>query len=147
METGQLITAYLVSAVVAGLIATIVALAKRRHPGYWMLACFLFPPLIFLLLILPKGKNVHNPQRDPFGGKRMRTRTLKLFRSSHLCSSLAVSMMIGMRRTSQPYVDAMGRAARLWHLRRYSTPTDGAPPCCSRLTHADLSSPWIRIAH
>jgi hypothetical protein len=27
----------------------------------------------------------------------------------------------------RPYVDAMGQAARLWHHRRYSTPTDGAP--------------------
>ena len=69
METGQLITVYLVSAVVAGLIVTIVARAKRRHSGYWMLACFLFPPFILLLLVLPKGKHVHNPQRDPFGGK------------------------------------------------------------------------------
>ena len=69
METGQLITVYLVSAVVAGLVATIVARAKRRHSGYWMLACLLFPPFILLLFVLPKGKNVHNPQRDPFGGK------------------------------------------------------------------------------
>ena len=70
METGQLITIYLVSAVVAGLIATIVARAKRRHSGYWMLGCFLFPPLLLLLLVLPKGKNVHDPERDPFDGKK-----------------------------------------------------------------------------
>jgi hypothetical protein len=69
MDTGQLITVYLVSAVVAGLAATMVARAKRRHSGYWMLVCFLFPPLILLLLILPKGQNAQDPQRDPFEGK------------------------------------------------------------------------------
>lgn len=66
MDTGQLITIYLVAAFVAGLVATMVARAKNRHSGYWMLVCFLFPPLILLLLVLPKGKNVHDPQRDPF---------------------------------------------------------------------------------
>jgi hypothetical protein len=69
MDTGLLITVYLVSAFVAGLAATMVARAKYRHAGYWMLACFLFPPLILLLLLLPKGRNVQDPRRDPFDGK------------------------------------------------------------------------------
>jgi cyanate permease len=67
METGMLITVYLTSALVAGLAATLVARAKNRHSGYWMLVCFLLPPLILLLLILPKGRHVYHPRRDPFG--------------------------------------------------------------------------------
>jgi hypothetical protein len=69
MDTGMLMTVYLATALVAGLVATMVARAKNRHSGYWMLICFLFPPLILLLFILPKGGNVHDPQRDPFEGK------------------------------------------------------------------------------
>jgi hypothetical protein len=68
MDTGQLMTVYLASALVAGLAATMVARAKNRHSGYWMLICFLFPPLILLLLVLPKGGNLQDPQLDPFEG-------------------------------------------------------------------------------
>jgi hypothetical protein len=66
MGTGMLITVYLTSAFVGGVLASSVAAAKNRHPGYWMIFCFLIPPLIFLLLILPKGRYFHNPHRDPF---------------------------------------------------------------------------------
>ena len=66
METGMLITVYLTSALVAGLIAGIVAPAKRRHGGYWVMFCFLCPPLVILLLILPRGRFYHDPRRDPF---------------------------------------------------------------------------------
>lgn len=69
MDTGQLITVYLVSALVAGLVATLVARAKRRHSGYWMLLCFLFPPLVLLLLVLPKGRILRDAERDPFADK------------------------------------------------------------------------------
>jgi hypothetical protein len=69
METGQLITVYLAAALVSGLAATMVARAKNRHSGYWMLVCFLVPPLILLLLVLPRGRNRQDPQRDPFDGK------------------------------------------------------------------------------
>jgi hypothetical protein len=66
METGMLITVYLTSALVAGLLAGIIAPAKRRHGGYWVLFSFLFPPSVLLLLILPRGRFHHNPRRDPF---------------------------------------------------------------------------------
>jgi hypothetical protein len=66
MDLEAAITVYLASALVAGLLATLVARLKNRHSGYWMLFCFLFPPLILLLFILPKGKNIHDPNRDPF---------------------------------------------------------------------------------
>lgn len=66
MGTGMLITVYLTSAFVAALLASSMASAKNRHPGYWMIFCFLIPPLIVLLLILPKGRYVHHPHRDPF---------------------------------------------------------------------------------
>jgi hypothetical protein len=69
MDTGQLITIYLTTALVAGLVATMVARGKHRHSGYWMLVCFLFPPLVLVLIFLPKGRNVHDPHRDPFTGK------------------------------------------------------------------------------
>jgi hypothetical protein len=66
MDIETAITVYLTSALVAALLATLVARMKRRHSGYWMLFCFLFPPLILLLLILPKGRTVHDLNRDPF---------------------------------------------------------------------------------
>jgi hypothetical protein len=67
MDTGMLITVYLSSALAAGLLSTAMASAKHRHPGYWMIFCFLIPPFIVLLLILPKGRYLHYPHRDPFG--------------------------------------------------------------------------------
>jgi hypothetical protein len=66
MGTGMLITVLLTSALVAGLLGSTMAAAKQRHPGYWMIFCFLIPPLIVLLLLLPKGRYVHHPHRDPF---------------------------------------------------------------------------------
>jgi hypothetical protein len=66
MEAGMLITVYLASALVAAIIAGVVAPAKRRHPGYWTIASFLVPPVVLLLLILPRGRGVYQPGRDPF---------------------------------------------------------------------------------
>jgi hypothetical protein len=68
MDAGKLITVYLTSAFVAAVLATLVARVKRRHSGYWMIFCFLFPPLILLLLVLPKGHQVQTPNGDPFTG-------------------------------------------------------------------------------
>jgi predicted MFS family arabinose efflux permease len=59
MDAGVLITVYLTSAFVAGLIAGVTAQHKRRHAGYWVVFCFLLPPLVLLLLILPKGHGSH----------------------------------------------------------------------------------------
>lgn len=66
MTTGTLITVYLTSAFLAGLIAGIVAPIKQRHPGYWVIFSFLIPPTVLLLLILPKGRFKSQQGRDPF---------------------------------------------------------------------------------
>ncbi len=66
MEAGMIITVYLASALVAGIIAGAVAPNKRRHPGYWMIFSFLIPPFVLLLLILPRGHGDHRRGRDPF---------------------------------------------------------------------------------
>ncbi len=66
MDTGMLITVYLTAALVAAIIASIVAPIKNRHAGFWMIFSFLFPPTILLLIILPKGRRIHNYGRDPF---------------------------------------------------------------------------------
>jgi hypothetical protein len=56
MDTGIAITVYLTAALVAGIVAGVVAAAKQRHTGYWVIASFLFPPLVLILLLLPKGR-------------------------------------------------------------------------------------------
>jgi uncharacterized membrane protein len=56
---------YLASALTGALIAGVVAPAKRRHPGYWLIFSFLIPPIVLVLLILPKGHGVHNSM-DPY---------------------------------------------------------------------------------
>jgi cyanate permease len=66
MDAGMLITVYLTSALVAAIIASIAAPVKRRHVGYWMIFAFLLPPIVLILLILPRGRRVHNYNRDPF---------------------------------------------------------------------------------
>lgn len=66
MPTGLLITVYLTAAFVSGLLASIFASAKNRHAGYWMIFCFLIPPMIVLLFLLPKGRYLHHAHRDPF---------------------------------------------------------------------------------
>jgi hypothetical protein len=56
MNAGMIgITIYLISALLAGITAGISAPAKKRHPGYWMTVSFLLPPLVLILLWLPKG--------------------------------------------------------------------------------------------
>lgn len=64
-EVGLVITVYLCSALVAGVLGGAVSQAKRRHPGYWMTLSFLFPPLVIILLLLPKGHGHHDPMREP----------------------------------------------------------------------------------
>jgi hypothetical protein len=59
MEAGFWLTAYLVAALLASVIAGIASYAKNRHAGYWVVLAFLFPPLVLILLLLPKGRGVH----------------------------------------------------------------------------------------
>lgn len=67
MTTAMVITVYLSSALICGLIAASVAPGRGRHPGYWMIGAFLFPPSVILLLLLPRGKGDYNGKRsDPF---------------------------------------------------------------------------------
>jgi hypothetical protein len=65
MNPGLLITLILASSLTASVIAGVVAPNKRRHPGYWTIAAFLFPPSVILLLLLPVGRGVHN-RDDPY---------------------------------------------------------------------------------
>jgi hypothetical protein len=58
MSSGSLITAYLVTALIAGIAGAIIAQAKNRHAGFWTMAPFLFPPMLLALLLLPRSKRV-----------------------------------------------------------------------------------------
>jgi hypothetical protein len=55
MSAGLLITVYLASSLIAGTISGAVASRKRRHHGFWTTGAFLFPPLLLVLLFLPRG--------------------------------------------------------------------------------------------
>lgn len=69
MQTGLVITVYLASALVAGVIAGATAPNKGRHPGYWTIIAFLVPPTVLLLLLLPKGHGTYRAD-DPYYDKR-----------------------------------------------------------------------------
>jgi hypothetical protein len=62
MSAGLLITVYLASSLLAGTLAGAVSARKRRHHGFWTAGAFLFPPLLLLLLFLPRGN--YRPVRD-----------------------------------------------------------------------------------
>jgi len=66
MTTGMIITVYLSSALVCGLIAAVAAPARGRHSGYWLIAAFLFPPSVILLFLLGRGKGNYHNRSDPF---------------------------------------------------------------------------------
>lgn len=66
MTTAMLITVYLAAALVCGLLAAVVAPARGRHSGYWLIAAFLFPPSVILLLLLPRGRGNYRHGADPF---------------------------------------------------------------------------------
>lgn len=65
MPAGLAITIYLATALVAGTIGGAVAPRKRRHAGFWTTATFLFPPMLLILLFLPRGRAVpHRGEED-----------------------------------------------------------------------------------
>ena len=66
MTTAMIITVYLSAALICGLIAAVVAPARGRHSGYWLIAAFLFPPAILLLFMLRPGKGEYKRGSDPF---------------------------------------------------------------------------------
>ena len=68
MNPGLAITVYLISALIAGVVAGATASNKRRHPGYWTVISFLIPPTVLLLLLLPRGKGVYRAD-DPYADK------------------------------------------------------------------------------
>jgi hypothetical protein len=55
-----------VSALVAALIAATFAAAKNRDISYWVAWCFLAPPLVIVLMLLPKraGPRPRQPSLD-----------------------------------------------------------------------------------
>ncbi len=56
MSSGLEITIYLAAALVAGIAAAAISRAKHRYSGFWTALCFLFPPALVLLLVLPKAR-------------------------------------------------------------------------------------------
>lgn len=58
-EPGVLITVYLVCSLLASITAGVACYAKKRHAGIWIAFVFLLPPLVFILLLLPKGRGTH----------------------------------------------------------------------------------------
>jgi hypothetical protein len=66
MPAGLAITIWLASGLVAGTIGGQIAPRKRRHPGFWTTGSFLFPPLVLVLVLLPRGTySPPPPEWDP----------------------------------------------------------------------------------
>jgi hypothetical protein len=58
MPAGLAITMYLAAGLMAGALGGTIAPRKRRHVGFWTIAAFLFPPLLLVLLVLPRAPYV-----------------------------------------------------------------------------------------
>lgn len=58
MPAGLAVTVYLLAGLVAGALSGIIAPRKRRHVGFWTIATFLFPPMLLVLLVLPRAAYV-----------------------------------------------------------------------------------------
>lgn len=56
METGTILTAYMVSALVGGIAGAAISRYKNRYTGFWTALCFLVPPTLLILFFLPKRR-------------------------------------------------------------------------------------------
>lgn len=66
METMQWIVIWGGTAIAASALAALIAGLKNREYSSWMAWCFLFPPLILVLLLMPtnKGPRPRPPRLD-----------------------------------------------------------------------------------
>jgi hypothetical protein len=58
VSAGLDITVYLTMALIGGIAGAVIANAKNRHAGFWMVLCLLLPPAVLVLLLLPRSKRV-----------------------------------------------------------------------------------------
>ena len=63
MSSGLDITVYLVFALIGGIVGATISRAKHRYTGFWMAICFLVPPAVFILLLLPSVQRTASPAR------------------------------------------------------------------------------------
>ena len=54
MKAGEILTIVLFIWIIVPVIAAYLASRKKRDTYFWVCACVLFPPLVLLLLFLPK---------------------------------------------------------------------------------------------
>jgi hypothetical protein len=52
----KIIAIWGVTAVVSAVLAGIIAGIKRRDHSFWAAWCFLFPPMLLILLVMPSNK-------------------------------------------------------------------------------------------
>jgi len=64
MSVPAVITYIGLTMIVAALISFFLAKVKRRNGDGWAFASFLFPPLLIVLLLLPKAELPYEVQRD-----------------------------------------------------------------------------------
>jgi len=64
MSFGLEFTVYLVLVLITGIAGAVIAQKKNRLSAFWMVLCLLFPPAIFILMLLPAEK------RKPLARKR-----------------------------------------------------------------------------
>ena len=54
MQAGEILTIVLIIWIIVPVIAAYLSARKKRDTNFWVFACVLFPPLVLLLLFLPK---------------------------------------------------------------------------------------------
>jgi hypothetical protein len=60
-SVGLWITGLATAAFFSSLAAGIISRRKRRNQMFWMIFCFVLPPVLALLILLPKGRGPRRP--------------------------------------------------------------------------------------
>ena len=67
MNTGQYFTIILIVWITIPILAAYLSRRKKRDTNFWVFSCFLLPPLVLVLLLLPKQAAAPSKQ---FGDER-----------------------------------------------------------------------------
>ncbi len=67
MQPGQILTIVLIIWIIVPILAGYLSARKKRDTSFWVFACVIFPPLVLILVFLPKRDA---PPKKQFGQDR-----------------------------------------------------------------------------